>query len=477
MRVITGILLLGVAFAKRERCGRNARYTKCGTACPLTCDNIENPPDFCGTMCIQGCQCEEGFVQSRTFGCVEPEDCPKSSSHVRRICLDQPDAGFCGGRRMMWNFNRSTGTCHQFRFGGCGGNGNRYRTEEECLEKCKAPPQTVVIKDGRGQLLKSLAGPYDEGTSLVLVCETEGGNPAPVVTWWKNGVLIDDTFSQTSQGLARNELVILKLQRSDFMTELTCQAFNKNLTSINASVKIDLNMKPLYVRITTAQKPINLGEDLTLECETSGSRPEAKIVWWMDNELIKNKRQSLFSRRNGSEGNVTYSSIHLSPGIDDKGKAVICKAENPALPHIDMRDTWILNIHYNVCGKNERYNECGTHCPLTCENYDIPDRMCPDVCDEGCECENGFVRRADGRCVRLEDCRKGQDEIPEVNCNDCPDTGECETLMTRFYYDSEEESCKEFIYGGCGGNTNNFETEEDCKATCRGKVTFLLILD
>ncbi|CAL1298900.1 unnamed protein product [Larinioides sclopetarius] len=55
--------------------------------------------------------------------------------------------------------------------------------------------------------------------------------------------------------------------------------------------------------------------------------------------------------------------------------------------------------------------------------------------------------------------------------------GDCEALITRFYYDSVEERCKEFIYGGCGGNSNNFETEEECKAICGGKDMFFLSYD
>lgn len=68
------------------------------------------------------------------------------------------------------------------------------------------------------------------------------GNPAPIVTWWRSGALLDDTYFRTSQGFVRNELIITELKRSDYMVEFTCQASNTNLTDpVNASVRIDLN--------------------------------------------------------------------------------------------------------------------------------------------------------------------------------------------------------------------------------------------
>ncbi|CAF1024456.1 unnamed protein product, partial [Didymodactylos carnosus] len=45
-------------------------------------------------------------------------------------------------------------------------------------------------------------------------------------------------------------------------------------------------------------------------------------------------------------------------------------------------------------------------------------------------------------------------------CNLEPQTGVCKGMFPRFYYDGSTNSCKEFTWGGCGGNENNFKEEE-----------------
>ena len=45
----------------------------------------------------------------------------------------------------------------------------------------------------------------------------------------------------------------------------------------------------------------------------------------------------------------------------------------------------------------------------------------------------------------------------------------CRAAIDRYFYNPESVACEQFIYGGCEGNGNNFETLEQCRARCQGE--------
>ncbi|XP_037041474.1 von Willebrand factor-like isoform X6 [Bradysia coprophila] len=56
-------------------CALNQVYTTCGTACPLTCENYNNPPQFCTMQCVVGCECNKGYVKKSDGSCCLPSEC------------------------------------------------------------------------------------------------------------------------------------------------------------------------------------------------------------------------------------------------------------------------------------------------------------------------------------------------------------------------------------------------------------------
>ncbi|KAL4425284.1 hypothetical protein ABPG75_009300 [Micractinium tetrahymenae] len=48
----------------------------------------------------------------------------------------------------------------------------------------------------------------------------------------------------------------------------------------------------------------------------------------------------------------------------------------------------------------------------------------------------------------------------------------CMAYIPRYFWNSTSGKCEQFIYGGCGGNANNFESVNDCQLMCKPKPDF-----
>ena len=47
-----------------------------------------------------------------------------------------------------------------------------------------------------------------------------------------------------------------------------------------------------------------------------------------------------------------------------------------------------------------------------------------------------------------------------------PVTGPCRAAFPRWYYNIDSHKCEQFIYGGCNGTKNNFDTKAECEGSC-----------
>ncbi|XP_058250247.1 collagen alpha-6(VI) chain-like isoform X1 [Hemibagrus wyckioides] len=59
--------------------------------------------------------------------------------------------------------------------------------------------------------------------------------------------------------------------------------------------------------------------------------------------------------------------------------------------------------------------------------------------------------------------------VPEDSNNVCflqKDTGPCKNYVLKWFFDQEQNRCSAFWYGGCEGNLNRFDSQNDCEARC-----------
>uniref|UniRef100_UPI00358F9D3C BPTI/Kunitz domain-containing protein-like isoform X2 n=1 Tax=Myxine glutinosa TaxID=7769 RepID=UPI00358F9D3C len=77
--------------------------------------------------------------------------------------------------------------------------------------------------------------------------------------------------------------------------------------------------------------------------------------------------------------------------------------------------------------------------------------------------ENNFedLENCEERCMGRREA-----DLGEV-CTLSPSKGRCTASKRRFFFNPRSMKCQRFVYGGCGGNGNNFVSKQDCENNCK----------
>ncbi|XP_017787321.1 PREDICTED: synaptogenesis protein syg-2 isoform X2 [Nicrophorus vespilloides] len=209
------------------------------------------------------------------------------------------------------------------------------------------PPQKPKIIDEKGKEIETVAGPYEEGGDMKLTCIVTGGKPEPTIKWWRGEKLIDSTETHSGfQNVRSNQLVIKGLQRSDQHAAFTCQASNNNISQpVSATVSIEIYFRPLKVEILSSNQPFSADRMYEIPCQTFGSRPTAKISWWMDGVELKSDKFN-YTQTDSADGNTSTSTLMFIPTRLDNDRMLTCRAVNPLVQGGLEENSIKLNVFY-----------------------------------------------------------------------------------------------------------------------------------
>ncbi|XP_029386594.1 tissue factor pathway inhibitor a isoform X2 [Echeneis naucrates] len=111
----------------------------------------------------------------------------------------------------------------------------------------------------------------------------------------------------------------------------------------------------------------------------------------------------------------------------------LCALKDEPGPCKAIKDRFFFNVDTGSCELFE-YGGCGGNA----NNFETL-----EACEEMC-----FVSEDKNPC-----------HLPEA-------PGPCRGLVTRYFFDNRSKQCKQFFYGGCFGNANNFRSLSECQAKC-----------
>ncbi|VDO01728.1 unnamed protein product, partial [Rodentolepis nana] len=346
------------------------------------------------------------------------------------------DSGPCRGSIRRWSYDASRGFCVEFTYGGCQGNSNNFETREACEAKCSVSPS-------RNDVLPISSG----GLSSNAICnlpQDTGPCRAQLPRW-----AFDASKGQCVQfnygGCRGNE--------NNFETIQECEA------ACGGSGTMDTSQCHL---------PLETGKCRGYFKKWGFDASSGQCIQFIYGGCGGNSNN--FETKEACEQQCR-ASIPMPLGENDNLNAIdsVCKLMKDPGPCRGSISRWAFDserrecteFFYGGCQGNGNNFETRDACEAKClGNFSTvlsisSSPVVPPISNNDHVARNG---------------------IQQISVCQLPhERGECIAYIPRWGYNAQSGKCVQFIYGGCGGNGNNFETQEDCEKKCNGKSLFIII--
>ena len=397
-------------------------------------------------------------------------------------CLLPVDIGPCSGVYNRAYFNTKSKKCEEFVYGGCSGNTNNFMSLKMCEARCK---NFIVpdfeTDDSINETISQTEADFTTSDKNVLSAFNTRPNPSltfPIndkTTKSPQNFIVDAT--EAGNKVITYDIIepIIPVTTANNLIEIDELSAGPALPNHECLFPLDVGpCSGVYKRsyFDTAQKLCS--KFIYGGC---GGNPNN----FMSIEMCENKCKDFLEKKLNESTTLNKDSVH-TPHIDEGTNDLNAVDESLCLLPMDfgpcsgMHKRFFFDYHINQC-KEFRFGGCEGNannfkslemCESKCKPSTRPSNVLNNSISTKSSKPQAYITEVNSEVVT----KLPHDPFLTINphCLAPLDIGPCSGIQKRSYFNSETNSCEEFLYGGCGGNGNNFLSKEMCEHRCKNRA-------
>ncbi|KAE9413190.1 hypothetical protein Angca_005363, partial [Angiostrongylus cantonensis] len=380
------------------------------------------------------------------------------------VCSLPKDRGPCDKYELRFYFNAELKECKYFFWGGCEGNGNNFEKVEECESTCG------IIKVKQSM-------PTTTRTTPTMTISRQ----PPISFKTTQGIRI----TPSNRPMVEELITLGKLVDQQSTTAFSRTSAATSISTAATAATAATTTVPVGV-LSTGSSTLQVADKLTTEAKVV--TPIVHVAYTRAPPIPQ------MSLLEGSEDNTADGvnrCLHPRDPGNCRGQFVRWYWDNENKVCDVFTYTGCQGNGNNYANREECLAICHKEASVAVNNDEDFSNVCRHDVDSG-ECNGIFQRFAfdmeSGECrpftyggcggngnnfATLAECRIKCQKValsPGNLCEHDIEVGECSGVFVRFGYDKLTNDCRQFTYGGCGGNGNNFATVQECRNVCVKKL-------